>query len=108
LVLPSEVVPPIVAIADLTRTLSDDEEVGNLMEDLELVVSEVLGITLSEVRAQYFRGSDKGEDSEVGRDLVEECNYKHVIINHIRSSRYCTEDIDVVSYMSYRDNTLII
>jgi hypothetical protein len=47
-------VPPSFAITDSTRILSDDEEVGNLMEDLELGVSEALGISLSEVRAWYF------------------------------------------------------
>jgi hypothetical protein len=42
------------------------------MGDLELGVSDALGVSLSEVRAQYFRDSDKGEDSEVSQDLVEE------------------------------------
>jgi hypothetical protein len=58
------------------------------MEDLELGVSEMLGISLLEVHACYFRDSDEGEDdedSEIGRDLVEERNYGHVIVNHIRS-----------------------
>jgi hypothetical protein len=41
-------VPPLVAVADLTRT-SSDEEVGELMGELELGVSEALGISLSEV-----------------------------------------------------------
>jgi hypothetical protein len=33
-----------VAVVDLTRILSDDEEVGRLMEDLELGVSEAQGL----------------------------------------------------------------
>jgi hypothetical protein len=48
LVLPSEVVPPLVAIEDLTRT-SSDEQLGEQIEKLELGVSEALGISLSEV-----------------------------------------------------------
>jgi hypothetical protein len=101
-------VPPVVAVAELTRSSLGDEEVGWLMEDLELGVSEALGISLSEVRTHYCRDSDEGEDSEdseIGRDLVEEHNYGHVIVNHIRLGRYCTHDIDGVPYASYRDNT---
>jgi hypothetical protein len=77
------------------------------MEDLKLGVSEILGISLSEVCAHYFRDSDEGEDSEDsenGRDLVEERNYGHVLVNHIRSGQYRTHDINGVPYMSYRDN----
>jgi hypothetical protein len=81
---PWKVVPPIVAITDLARSLSD-KEVGNLMEDLELGVSKALGISLLEVHAQYFQDSDKGKCSEMGRDLVDECDYRYVILNHIRS-----------------------
>jgi hypothetical protein len=95
-VLSLEVVPPFVVVTDLNRLSSDDEEVGNLMEDLELGVSEALGISLSEVCAQYFQDSDEGKDSEVRRDLVEQCNYGHVIVNHIRSGQYCIADIDGV------------
>jgi hypothetical protein len=100
-------VPLIVAVAELTRLSSGDEEVGRLMEDLELGVSEALGISLSEVRAHYFRDSDEGEDSEdseIERDLVEEHNYRYVIVNHIRSSQYRTHNIDGVPYASYRDD----
>jgi hypothetical protein len=43
-VLPLEVMPPFIAAVHLTRTLSDDEEVGRLMGDLELGVSKALGI----------------------------------------------------------------
>jgi hypothetical protein len=89
-----EVVPPVIAVVDLTQLSSDEEEVGNLMEDLELGVSKALGVSLLEVHAQYFRDSDEGESSEMGRDLVDEHNYGQVILNHIRSGRYCTEDID--------------
>jgi hypothetical protein len=71
---------------------------------LELGVSEVLVVSLSEVQAQYFWDSDKGKDSEVGRDLVEERNYGNVILNHSRSGRYQTEDIDGVPYSSYRED----
>jgi hypothetical protein len=68
-------------------------------------VGDALGVSLSEVRAQYFRDSDEGVDSEVGLDLVKERNYRDVITNHARSGRYWTEDIDEVLYASYRDNT---
>jgi hypothetical protein len=57
-------VPPFVAATDLTRTSSDDEEVGQLMEELELGVSKALGISLLEVHAQYFRDRDEGERRE--------------------------------------------
>jgi hypothetical protein len=69
-VLPSEVVPPVIAAADLTRLLSEEEEVNNLMEELELGVSEALGISLSEVHAKYFQDSDEGRDSKVGGDIT--------------------------------------
>jgi hypothetical protein len=62
------------------------------------------GMSLSEVQAWYFRDSDKGEDSEIGWDLVKEQNYGNVILNHIRSRRYQTEDIDGVPYSSYRED----
>jgi hypothetical protein len=84
---------------------SEDAEVGRLMEELELGVSEALGMSLLEVCAWYFRDSSKGEDSKVGRDLVEERNYGNVIVNHIRSGQYRTKDIDGVPYTSYRDDT---
>jgi hypothetical protein len=41
--------------------MSSDEEIGERMEELELGVSEALGISLSEVQAQYFRDSDESE-----------------------------------------------
>jgi hypothetical protein len=44
-----EVVPPIIAVSELTRLSSEDAEVGLLMGELELGVSEALGISLSEV-----------------------------------------------------------
>jgi hypothetical protein len=99
-VLPVEVVPPVIAVEELTRSSSEDEGVGLLMEDLELGVSEALGISLSEVHAWYFRDSDKSDESQVNQDLVEEHNYGDVIENHIRSGQYLTKDIDGVLYMS--------
>jgi hypothetical protein len=45
-----------------------------------------------------------GEDSEVGQNLVEECNFGDVIVNHFRSGQYQTKDIDGVPYMSYRED----
>jgi hypothetical protein len=65
-------VPPVVAIVELTRSSSGDEEVGRLIEDLELGVSEALGISLSEVHAHYFWDSDEGEE----RDLDSECEHQ--------------------------------
>jgi hypothetical protein len=41
------------------------------MEELELGVSEALGISLLEVQAWYFWDSDEGKD----RDLESECEY---------------------------------
>jgi hypothetical protein len=89
-----EVVPPIIAVVELTRLSSEDEKVGQLMEELELGVSEALGMSLSKLRAWYFQDSDKGGYSEVGRDLVDECNYGNVIVNHIKLSWYHTKYID--------------
>jgi hypothetical protein len=56
--------------------LSDDEEVGNLMEDLGLGVSGALGSSPSEVHAQYFWDSDEGKDGGVGRESVSECKHR--------------------------------
>jgi hypothetical protein len=61
-------------------------------------------IPVKNTSAQYFRDSDKGEDSEVGRELVEECNYGNMILNHSRSGQYWTEDIDGVPYSSDRED----
>jgi hypothetical protein len=71
--------------------------------EMELGLGDALGMSLSEVWAQYFRDSDKGSDRKVRRDLVKEQNYGDVIMNHIQSRRYQTEDmeIDGVLYMSY-------
>jgi hypothetical protein len=63
-------VPPLVAVEELTQT-SSDEEMGRWMEELELGVSEALGISLSEVRARYFLDSDKSENRD--RYLASEC-----------------------------------
>jgi hypothetical protein len=60
---------------------------------------EALRLSLSEVRAWYFQDSDKGKDSEVSQDLVEE--WSDVILNHIWSGRYWTKDINGVLYSSY-------
>jgi hypothetical protein len=68
------------------------------MAELELGVSEALGVSLSEVCARYFGDSDAGED------LVEEMNYGNVIENHSRSSRYLTEDIDGIPFSMYNTN----
>jgi hypothetical protein len=83
-----EVAHPVICVEDLTGSLSEDAEVTLLTQDLELGVSKVLGVSLSEVQAQYFWDSDEGEDSEVDRNLVEEQNYGNVILNHIRSGWY--------------------
>jgi hypothetical protein len=78
-----EVVPLTVGVEELSHTLSGDvEEVECLMREMELGLGDVLGMSLSEVRAQYFRDSDKGKDSEVGWNLVEEQNYGDVILSY--------------------------
>jgi hypothetical protein len=58
----------------------------------------VLGVSLSKVQARYFR------DSDAGRDLVEEQNFRDVIENYAWSRRYKTEDIDRVPYAVYDSN----
>jgi hypothetical protein len=63
----------------LTGSSSEDSEVVHLTEELELGISEALGVSLSEVYARYFG------DNEVGKDLVEERNYGDVIENHYQS-----------------------
>jgi hypothetical protein len=55
-------VPPLVAVEDLTQSPSDVEV--EHMEELELTVSEALGISLSEVHDWYFRGSDLSKRME--------------------------------------------
>jgi hypothetical protein len=100
-----EVVAPIVTVESLAGSSSEDSEMVHLTCDLELEVGDALGMSLSEVHAQYFQDSNEGKDSEVGRELVKECNYGDVILNHIRSGRYRTEDIDRVPYLSYREDT---
>jgi hypothetical protein len=60
-----EVVPLVVPIGTLTRSESVSE-----MSGLAVAISEVLDISLSEVRAQYFRGS--GTSSEVYQMMAEE------------------------------------
>jgi hypothetical protein len=107
LVLPVEVAPlTIVPMESLARSSLLDLEVDRLAHDLEMGVGDALGMSLSEVHARYFRDSDKGEDSEVGQDLVEEHNYGNVITNHHWCGWYQTEDIDVVPYMSYREDAV--
>jgi hypothetical protein len=82
-----------------------DSEVGHLGRDLEMRVGDALGVSLSEVWAQYFWDSDEGEeDSKVGRDLVEEQNNGDVITNHNRSGRYWTKNLDGVPFALYRDD----
>jgi hypothetical protein len=62
-VLLPKVVPPLVAVEDLTRS-SSEVELEHHMEELELAVSEALGISLSEVHAQYFQDTDSSEHME--------------------------------------------
>jgi hypothetical protein len=95
------VAPLVVGVEELTWSSLDDVEIVCLAQELELSVGDVLGISLSEVQALYFQHSDKGRDSEVGQDLVEEWNYGDVILNHIQSGRYWSENIDGVLYSSY-------
>jgi hypothetical protein len=67
-----EVVHPIIYMEDLTISLSEDAEVACLTQELELGVSDALGISLSEVHARYFW------DSDIGSDLVEEWNLRDI------------------------------
>jgi hypothetical protein len=63
-VLPLEAAPAIVRVEELTRS-SSEEGVDHLMGDLELGVSDALGMSLSEVYAWYFRDSDEGDVMKV-------------------------------------------
>jgi hypothetical protein len=90
LVLPSEVVPPLIPIADLTRMSSDEEQ----MEELELGVSEALGISLSEVQAWYFQDSDQSR----AQDLESECEYEHWLDEWVEECR--------LQLQSYREDTM--
>jgi hypothetical protein len=62
-------VPSLDAVEDLMQ-LSSDIDVERCIEELELRVSKALGISLSEVQAQYFRYSDSSERRD--RDLDSE------------------------------------
>jgi hypothetical protein len=63
LVLPVEVAPSLVPVEELTRSSSPSDV-------LPKAVSEALGISLSEVRDQYFGPSNA--DSDVDQRMVEE------------------------------------
>jgi hypothetical protein len=65
LVLPLEVVPSVVPIDELMQS----DPISSEVLDITLEISNVLGESLSEVCAQYFRDSDEGD---VDRDLAEE------------------------------------
>jgi hypothetical protein len=56
-------------MVDLTQ-LSSDEEIGRWLDELELGVSEALGISLSEIQAWYFQDSDESKTRD--RDLESE------------------------------------
>jgi hypothetical protein len=94
----------LIRVEELNKS-SSAEGMDHLMGDLQLGVSDALGVSLSEVCAWYFQDSDEGDECEVDQNLVEEHNYGDMIENHIRSGRYCTEDIDGVPYVLYRDDT---
>jgi hypothetical protein len=98
IVLPLEVAPSVVQVEELTRSLSGNSVVERVTVELELEVSEVLGMSLSKVCARYFG------DSDVGEDLVEERNYRDRIENHSWSGRYFTKDIDGVPFSMYNTN----
>jgi hypothetical protein len=74
---------------------SDDEEVGRLVKDLELGVSEALGVSLSEVCACYFRDSDEGKDRDL--DSEHECERWLEEWAHERW----------LEYQSYREDTVL-
>jgi hypothetical protein len=93
-----EVAPSVICVEELTRSSSEELEVICLTQELELGVSEALGVSLSEVYARYFG------DSDVGTEIVEEKNYGDVIGNHYWSSRYLTKDIDGVPFTMYNSN----
>jgi hypothetical protein len=63
-VLHSKVVPSLVTIEELTGSPLSDTEVDRNMAELECGVSEALGISLSEVQAQYFQGNISSQDSD--------------------------------------------
>jgi hypothetical protein len=61
LVLPLEVVPPIVIVESLARSLPVDSEVDQLACDLEIRIGDALGVSLSKVHTRYFWDSDEGK-----------------------------------------------
>jgi hypothetical protein len=65
-VLPSEVVPLVVAVEELTRSSS-----GESM--LPEAVSEALGISLSEVLDLYLGGIDKVRRNHIIEEAIERC-----------------------------------
>jgi hypothetical protein len=69
----------LVAVEDLMQS-SLDVEVERHMEELELGVSETLGISLLEVQAQYFQDSDLSErrDQDLDSELCNMSNMKGV------------------------------
>jgi hypothetical protein len=80
LVLPSEVVPLIVPVGELTHLESVSGDSGLAVE-----ISQVLDISLSKVNAQYFGGSDasnevekvlQGEWDHLQEDLQEQEQFK--------------------------------
>jgi hypothetical protein len=91
-------VHPIVRLKELTRSSSEELEVVRLTQELGLGVSEILGVSLSEVCTRYF------VDSDAGTKLVEERNYGDVIENHYWSSRYLTKDIDRIPFAMYNSD----
>jgi hypothetical protein len=91
LVLPLEVVFPLVVVEDLTRTSSvSDEVMEKRMDESELGVSEALGISLSEVQARYFRDSDTSEKRD--RDLDSECECLHWLEEWVEECRVAYQE----------------
>jgi hypothetical protein len=82
-----EVVPLVVPVGALTCSESTSDELGLAME-----ISEVLNISLSEVRAQYFRDSDTSSEVEwvLGEErylLQEELQERERFNEHVQRDR---------------------
>jgi hypothetical protein len=82
-----EVVPPIVVTVDSLTRSSSDVGVQRSVVELDVEVSEALGMSLSKVQAQYFEGSDEGELDQV---LTEERDCLREDLRHQEEWNYIT------------------
>jgi hypothetical protein len=86
----------LVVVKDLTRT-SSSEEIEKQMGELELGVSEALGISLLEVRDWYFQ--DSGNDEDWDWDLGGEREREWWLEEWVRERQ--------LEYLSYWEDTYL-